>query len=1028
MLGGKQPFNTCSALPDTGTNRTIINEKVIRDANIPCIPSGKETISAAGGAPLGCVGNVLLGVKVEGGDEMWIDALVVSGLRAKCLLSWKDMQRAGIISEEFPAKVFNAETAATEVPNKARCSSTHGDTLDSLMEEFSDVFDDEKVTVMAGEPMRVHIDREDPKYKAIHVNAARRVPLHFQEEADKTLQWFLDSGVIEKVPNTECTEWCSPGFFVPKPGGKVRLVVDYRSINQFVKRQTHVFPSPRDVVRGILPESTWYLRLDAIQGYYQVPLEDEASKLTTFLMPSGRYRFKRAPMGLSCSSDVFCSRTDDILASVPNLLKIVDDALLQAPTKEILLKHLRIALQACREGHLTLSRSKVMMGQSIPFAGYIISKDGVSPDPRRTRAVSQFPVPTDISSLRGFMGLAQQLGFFLPDLAHLTEVLRQLMKKNIAWQWLPVHQQAFEKIREVLTSDLLVKPFDPSLETVLLTDASRLKGLGYAIIQKEKCSGIRLIQCSSRSLNPAETRYATIELECLAIQWAVLDSRFYLQGCDFKVMTDHRPLVGIFAKPLADLENDRLLRFRLKLSDYIMRVEWTPGKTHLIADALSRAPVFDTPEVEDEDVVVICNAVVANDPLLQDMYDAAEEDSSYRSLVKAVISDKDASELPPWHAAKQYLAKWGDLSVVQGVLLCLDSVRIVVPRSMRKQVLQQLHESHSGIQRTRELARQLFYWPGMSRDVKSMIDSCEECQVLRASQPAEPRQSRPEATQPMQSVSADLWSWAGNNYLAATDSFTGMLWCHQMTKTHTKIVTDQLDIWFAQYGYPQVVVSDNGSQFGAEFAEWCVLHSITHAPSSPYFPQSNGMAESAVKRTKQLCKKSENYSDFKRRLTAYLSMPSANSKLSPIQKFFGRRFRTAMPQFENVLFMQPIAGYRVLRIGERVRLQNVKTDAWDEFGTVLEIRKSGRSYVVARDIGRISVRNRRYLKPIPAEKVQQTSDTECDTMQPLHKKPAADTLCDTLQPLHKKPAADHEPTPAPRRGERVRAKKKVFDL
>jgi hypothetical protein len=104
-----------------------------------------------------------------------------------------------------------------------------------------------------------------------------------------------------------------------------------------------------------------------------------------------------------------------------------------------------------------------------------------------------------------------QLGHFLPNLAHLTVDLRQLLKKDVDFMWLQPHQEAFELIRQISTSPLVVKPFDKKLKTELLTDASRLKGLGYALIQRETDSTPRLIQCNYKSLTSAERGYAVIE-------------------------------------------------------------------------------------------------------------------------------------------------------------------------------------------------------------------------------------------------------------------------------------------------------------------------------------------------------------------------------------------------------------------------------------------------------------------------------------------------------------------------------------
>jgi hypothetical protein len=176
------------------------------------------------------------------------------------------------------------------------------------------------------------------------------------------------------------------------------------------------------------------------------------------------------------SSDVFCHRTNDTFSAVPDLVKIVDDALLQAATEEELLVKLRIVLTACKVGNLTLSRDKVCWGQEISFAGYIIGDKGVFPDQKRTMDIAKFPVLTDLTTLRGLLRLVNQLGHFLPDLAHLTVDVRQLLKKYVDLLWLQPHQEVFELICKILTSPLVVKPFNKKLKTEWLTEASRLKG------------------------------------------------------------------------------------------------------------------------------------------------------------------------------------------------------------------------------------------------------------------------------------------------------------------------------------------------------------------------------------------------------------------------------------------------------------------------------------------------------------------------------------------------------------------------
>ena len=155
---------------------------------------------------------------------------------------------------------------------------------------------------MCAQKMRIHLKDTCVPYR---VSAPRPIPLRFQEPANAEIAKYIASGII--VPWDEHTEWCSPAFFVPKGIGKrVRLVMDYTKLNRFVVRPVHPFPSEADIMQSIPASAACFANLDATHGYFQIPLDEEASKLTTFILPSGRYRYLRALMGLSSSSDEWC--------------------------------------------------------------------------------------------------------------------------------------------------------------------------------------------------------------------------------------------------------------------------------------------------------------------------------------------------------------------------------------------------------------------------------------------------------------------------------------------------------------------------------------------------------------------------------------------------------------------------------------------------------------------------------------------------------------------------------------------------
>ena len=179
---------------------------------------------------------------------------------------------------------------------------------------------------------------------------------------------------------------------MPKADSKrVRLVTDFTALNKFVRRPTHLFPSTREIIEAIPPDAKLFCILDAVHGYFQLAIDEPSSKLTTFLIQQGRFRYLRAPMGLNASSNEWCRQSDIIIAGLPYAMKIVDDTIIWASTKAQLEERVTTVLQRCTENNITISRKKFEMGNSIHFAGHIIScLLYTSPSPR-DRQKSRMP-------------------------------------------------------------------------------------------------------------------------------------------------------------------------------------------------------------------------------------------------------------------------------------------------------------------------------------------------------------------------------------------------------------------------------------------------------------------------------------------------------------------------------------------------------------------------------------------------------------------------------------------------------------
>ena len=355
--------------------------------------------------------------------------------------------------------------------------------------------------------------------------------------------------------------------------------------------------------------------------------------------------------------------------------------------------------------------------------------------------------------------------------------MRQLLKKNVAWQWLPDQEKSFKTTKEILVGPLSLKTFNPNYETELVTDASRI-GLGFALLQVDPITGNRqLVQCGSRSLTGPESRWAVCELEILAIFYAITKCRHYLLGMEhFTVITDHKPLKGVFRKELCDIENTRLRRYRERLTGYSFDIVWREGKTNQIADALSRAPIFPAHEETDESVDV-CHAITAlqkdPDPILAPMIKAAKNDTDYQSTVDAIGKIKNPKSLPTDHPSRQLNSVWSQLSIDDSGLIVLDGKRIFVPKSQRKGLLNDIHAAHCGMNKTQWRAKDLYFWKGMSSEINMLVQDCELCRPFLPSQGKEPIIPGISATGPMTDVGTDLFQIGHNHYIVMMDRYSG---------------------------------------------------------------------------------------------------------------------------------------------------------------------------------------------------------------------------------------------------------------
>lgn len=872
-------------------------------------------------------------------------------------------------------------------------------TKEDLFREYPDVFDG-VIKVMPGEEYRIHL-RDDAV--PFCVMAPRRVPFALRDPLLEELRKLEANDII--TPVTEPTDWCAPIVVAPKKGSSgVRLCIDMSRLNASVRRELYQSSTPAECVAGIASEQARFFGVfDALKGYHQCPLDAQSQPLTTFTTPFGRYMFRRAPYGVASISEHYNRRMDQAFQGLPGTQRLVDDVIVYGATREQFLERVSAFLQRCREHGVSLNRDKVQFLQpEVKFAGFIVGGDGYRPDPALSAALADFPVPKDIHALRGFFGLANQIAAFSDEVAKHLLPLRQLLSAKREFVWDEGHSAAFFKARAALSESPSLAYYDPRRKTRLSTDASRLHGMGFILQQQQEDGTWRVIQAGSRFLADAETRYAAVELELAAVAWAFRKCRLFLSGLPhFDVVVDHRPLVPILnSKTLDQLENPRLQRLKMKLGELgAFTAQWTRGRDHHAADALSRSPTAAAGEEDEVDkeadevgAPAVFTVSIGDDLRLEEVRKAAEEDEVAQLLLHTVRSGfpDRKSDLPP--ELRAYWTVHDQLAVDDG--LVVYGRRLVIPAALRRRVLRELHASHLGKEKTKQRARQIVYWPGMDNEVENVTRGCSACQQELPSQPQEPLMRRADPTRPFEMISMDFADHGGAKFLVTVDHYSGWQFVHEMGNhaITEKLITATRDI-FCNVGVACILYSDNGPQFKAKaFQEFLRQWGVRHVTSSPEYPQSNGRAEAAVKTAKKLIRRCWDPrtrrlkpDQWARGVLQHRNTPGPTGR-SPAEILFGmpvqdvvpahrRNFR---PEWQAAAEQAEAAAARrqerveeryngraaslpVLPIGTKVAVQDSTSKRWNRYGEVVEVG-ANRRYFVKMAGGRVLSRNRRFLR------------------------------------------------------------------
>jgi len=639
-----------------------------------------------------------------------------------------------------------------------------------------------------------------PKHKFAHkitvsgdpiTDRPRRFSPEKQKELDRVLERMVNEGILIKGNS----QWLSHPHLVRKKNGDYRATVDFRRLNERIKPDNFPLPLLRsfcDDMQG----ATMFSALDIKDAFYNIPITDDSQDYTAFVTHNDIYKFLRLPMGLKSSPTVFQKIFSQIMDNIRTrsgrkvkLFIYIDDILIPSKNRQEAIEDLQAVLQRLNENGFRISKDKCrFLLPKLEFLGYTVTADGILPTPDKVETIKTFPRPDRLKQLRRYLGMLNFYHNFCENLAKITAPLSQLLsgpqpahKANPKIKWTEESITAFEKSKEVLSDKTLLVYRDPTAETAIFSDASA-KAIG-AVLQQRINNTWQPLGFFSRKLSITEQKYSTFGRELLGIYAAVKHFRTQIEGREFYIMTDHKPLTYCMSKKgIRELNREeRQLQY---ISSFTTKIQHVSGADNVVADALSRRleeyVSQDEDDIESDDEISRTELPGSNDrrPIRQH---TSKKENEHRKPHDSVVTA--ASEQPRnmkennrdhlnncpisamTHASlnkelnttmpdielkklkeeqqkcpelKRILAneiRFSPKLELYGGLYCdvvHDTRRIYLPQSMRDEIFLKFHSlAHPGIKAAIRYMTRIYVYPDIKKHITKLTRLCQICAKVK---------------------------------------------------------------------------------------------------------------------------------------------------------------------------------------------------------------------------------------------------------------------------------------------------------
>ena len=813
---------------DTGSFYSIMSKETFDKtwpvtSIVPVIKPFEGPLNVYGGSPLTTFGLITVDAKFNG----------ITDNRAKII----------IVNDRGPTLLGRGLMKTLKISNFQLTSDINQIDCKSLVDEFSQLFSP-GLGCLKGKSVTIETDPNiPPKFCK-----ARTVPYALREKVNKELDRLVAEKIIEPV--THCL-WAAPMVPVLKSDNSIRVCGDYKiTVNRAAHLDTYPIPKVQDLFAN-LAEGNIFSKLDMSQAYAQLCLDDASKPYTTINTPKGLFHYNRVPFGISSAPGIFQRAMEELLKDLQNVICYLDDILIVAADKIQHDKLLRQVFARLQTAGLKLKLEKCTIGvREVTYLGFRIDASGLHPTEDKLQAIKGAPRPKDVKQLRSYLGLLNFYRKFIPKASTILEPLNRLLKDNVPWSWDKDQEHAFSISKETLLKSEALIHFDPRKPIVVASDSSSY-GIGAVLYHKVEDQEMPVCFVS-RTLTSAERNYGQVEKEALAMVYAMKQFHNYLWGQHFTMVTDHKPLLGLFSpsKPIPPLASGRIQRWGLLLQAYNFDLVHRSGKLLCTADALSRLPLPNctdfTPIPTDWTMLVnfldwspVTSANVKSettkDPILSKLYKYCESGLWEPALKDPIFSP--------------YVRRKDELSLQCGCILW--GTRIIIPNKLRDDIKKELHSGHTGASRMKELARSYLWWPNLDKELENLCNSCPECLEKRGMPPKAELHPWEWPKAPWHRIHVDYAGPVdGNYFLIIVDAHSKWVEIFKTKGTTAQGTIKCLSHLFSQFGLPVSIVSDNGPCFTSqEYKTFLSNSGVRQILTAVYKPSTNGLAERMLQNT-----------------------------------------------------------------------------------------------------------------------------------------------------------------------------------